>query len=637
KGNPHMNLANQLLVQIDNPGLSRDERANLRCQLSKVLEESGNYEAARAAMNEFWQAIGEHPTIENLDQATAAEVLLRAGVLTGWIGSVEQIQGAQETAKNLITESITKFETLGNVEKIGEAQADLAHCYWREGAFDNARDTFQEALSRLTGTNSELRAITLLRSAVVEKVSNRLHDALLIYTEAAPLFAEIDNHGLKGKFHNSFANLLENLGRTEHREDYTDHALIEYTAASFHFEQAGNTRYHGCVENNLGFLFCTLDKFSEAHEHLDRAQALFTSLKDSVHLAQVDETRARVYLAEGRVADAEKLVRAAVQVLEKGGEQALFAEALRTHGKALARLGRHQQAQLTLQQALEVAQQAGDAEGAGQAALTMIEELAGRLNDDDLKATYEQAADLLSGSQHPGIVGRLHECARKALHLLVERPAPTNWEGFSLKDEVRRYERRFIERALEDTKGSVTRAAHLLGLKHQTLIALLNSRHRNLLHIRKPITPRRRSIIRYKAGSSTARRAMEKGVAGVTILHVEDNKLVSDAVRDTLKMEGWRVELCANAEAAWRKLESNAHYDLLLFDNDLPGLSGVELARRARRLAHRRRTPIVMLSAVNCAREALAAGVNLFLRKPEDVLRLAKALSGLLADKSKEQ
>ncbi|MDX6696196.1 MAG: two-component system, OmpR family, response regulator [Blastocatellia bacterium] len=453
--------------------------------------------------------------------------------------------------------------------------------------------------------------------------------------EAASLFEASNKHGLKGKFHNEFGTVLENLGRAENREDYIDHALIEYTAASFHFEQAGHVRYHACVENNLGFLFCSIRKYAEAHEHLDRAQALCTSLKDSVHLAQVDETRAKVFLAEGRVGDAEKLVRAAVQVLEKGGEQALLAEALRTHGRALAKLGRHEQAQLTLQQAVDVAQQAGDVEGAGQACLTMIEELGGRLNEDDLKATYERAADLLSGSQHPGIMGRLHACAREVLHLLVERPAPTNWEGFSLKDEIHRYERRFIERALEETKGSVTRAARLLGLKHQTLIALLNSRHQNLLHIRKPVSRRRRSIIRYKAGSS--RGAVEKVVAGVTILHVEDNKLVSDAVRDTLKMEGWRVELCADGEAAWRKLESNAHYDLLLFDNELPGLSGVELARRTRRLAHRRRTPMIMLSAVNCAKEALDAGVNLFLRKPEDVLRLAKMISGLLGDKAGEK
>src|SRR6266550_3678709 len=102
--------------------------------------------------------------------------------------------------------------------------------------------------------------------------------------------------------------LLKKLGTAYCREDYIDRALIEYAAASFYFEQAGLSRYQGCVENNLGFLFGTIGKFAEAHEHLDRAQALFTSLRDSVHLAQVDETRARVMLAAGRFAEAEKLV-----------------------------------------------------------------------------------------------------------------------------------------------------------------------------------------------------------------------------------------------------------------------------------------------------------------------------------------
>jgi DNA-binding NtrC family response regulator len=258
----------------------------------------------------------------------------------------------------------------------------------------------------------------------------------------------------------------------------------------------------------------------------------------------------------------------------------------------------------------------------------MLEELGERLNEKDLSATYERAGELLEKSQHPVTLARLNECGRKVLHLLVERPAPMNWEGFSLKEEMRRYERRFVQRALEDAGGSVTRAAHMLGLKHQTLIALLNSRHRNLLYARKPVTPRRRSIIRKPMRHG--RLKVEKPMRGVSILHVEDNKLVSDAVRDTLKMEGWNVEVCADGEVAMRKLESDEPYDLLLFDNDLPGVSGLELVRQARKLMHRRQTPIIMLSAVNCAREALRVGANVFLRKPEDVLTLAATIARLL-------
>src|SRR5215210_7318980 len=116
-----MHLHTSLLRQLDDPSLSRNERVELRCRLAKELEEAGNYEAARNALGELWQRIGERPKIEGLDQRTAAEVLLRAGSLTGWIGSAQQIEGAQELAKDLISESITVFESLHEIEKIAEA------------------------------------------------------------------------------------------------------------------------------------------------------------------------------------------------------------------------------------------------------------------------------------------------------------------------------------------------------------------------------------------------------------------------------------------------------------------------------------------------------------------------------------
>jgi hypothetical protein len=57
-------------------------------------------------------------------------------------------------------------------------------------------------------------------------------------------------------------------------------------------------------------------------------------------------------------------------------------------------------------------------------------------------------------------------------------------------------ETEIIEKALKDVGGVVSRAAQLLGMKHHNnLVSILNSRHRELLGERKPIVPRRRSII----------------------------------------------------------------------------------------------------------------------------------------------
>lgn len=629
-----MTLMKELLHKIADPTITQDERVRQRCQLAKQLEELGNYEGAREALGEIWQRIGERPVLDGLDHRTVAEVLLRVGTLTGWIGSVKQIEGAQENAKNLIKESTKIFEELQNEEKLAETRTNLAFCYWREGALDKARVILQEALIGLGNMESEIRALILLRSAIVEISAKRFNDALRIHKDAALLFEKVHNAVLKGKFHNSFANVLNYLSATENRKDYVDRALIEYAAASYYFEQAGHAHHQACVENNLGFLFGTIGKFAKAHEHLDRAQALLTSLKDSVHLAQVDNTRAQVLLEQRREAEAEKLARMAVRVLERGGEQSLYAEALTTHGIALARLGKPANAHEVLEKAFTVAREAGDLESAGQAALTMIEEVGSHLLESEVGEIYVRAAELLGKSQNMATLKRLCECARRVLFLTHAAAAPPDWKGFSFREAVRRYESHLIERALKDADGMVSRAAQLLGFKHHhSLISLLKNRHKHLLHVRTPIVPRKRSIIRPPALDGAMQRPLEKVTRPALILFVEDDASVAVAVRDTLEAEGWAVRTCADGADARREIASEAHYDLLLLDNELPGVSGIELVRRARSLPRRRRTPIIMFSASDCEADTRRAGADAFLRKPGDSALLIKTVARLLAEK----
>src|ERR1041384_769367 len=366
-----MNSIRELREQLTDQNLSTNQRAQLRCQLARHFEDQGEYEAARELIRELWPRMDERPVVEGLDEESKGVVVLRAGVLAGWIGSARLISGAQETAKNLITESIGIFEGLQENSRAAEAQIELAYCYWREGAFDNGRILLREALDHLPDSEIELRAKALLRSAMIERSSVRHNEALKIHTEAAPLFEQIENHCVIGSFHNELAIVLRNLGSTEKREDYIDRALIEYAAAAYHFEQAGHIRYQACVENNLAFLFWKLQRFADAHKHLDRAQILFARLKDEVHGAQVDETRARVLLSEDRIVEAEKTARRAVRTLEASDERSLLAEALITLATCLARLRHFQEARSALDRAIGTAQQVGDLESAGNAALTI--------------------------------------------------------------------------------------------------------------------------------------------------------------------------------------------------------------------------------------------------------------------------
>jgi tetratricopeptide (TPR) repeat protein len=479
------------------------------CELAKGLEEAGEIERAQETLYPFWKGVPHRPETEGLTDEARAELLLRTGTLTGWLGSAKQVSGAQEIAKDLVSESAAIFETLGMTEKVAEARVDLSICYWREGALDEARVTLRLVLDSLGDSRSEQRLRALSNSAMVERAATRDRDALRIYTEAAPLFDSSTNHALKGKFHNSHATLLRSLGTSEHREEYIDKALVEYAAASYHFEQAGHRRFQARVENNVGFLFATIGKFAEAQDHLARARSLHLSVGDHGGAAGAEDSRAQAFLLEGKYEHAEKAARSAVRSLKRGGEHALLAEALTTHAKALARLKQTHAAKTTLDQAIDIAQTAGNPDRGGIAAVTAIEELNSYLSANALQEYYRTAETLLANSQNRSLEIRLGECARRVLtaeltsgnaETVENAPAsmPASMpQGFSLDAEVLRYEGNLIRKALEESGGSVTRAARLLGVTHQGLAFILNGRHSDLLSIRTPVKRRRRSIIRY--------------------------------------------------------------------------------------------------------------------------------------------
>ena len=122
-----------------------------------------------------------------------------------------------------------------------------------------------------------------------------------------------------------------------------------------------------------------------------------------------------------------------------------------------------------------------------------------------------------------------------------------------------------------------------------------------------------------------------RGARRFSILYAEEAPLVADAVRETLEADGWRVEVCARGDEALRRLQGETRFDLLILDFRLPGLDGLELARRARELPRAVRTPIIMFTDSEVEGDARRAGVDAYLRKPRGVYSLARTAAGLLA------
>jgi tetratricopeptide (TPR) repeat protein len=464
-----------------------------RCSEAKSLMSSGDYEAAREALGPLWRGVGERPNLDGLSAEDQAELLLRSGALSAWAGSSSQISGAQAFAKDLISESIRAFEELGDREKIAEAQSDLALCYWREGAMDEARVWFREAVSKAGDPLNRLRI--LVRSTTVEFSTNRCVDALNLLDEAAPLLDQVDDPATLGCYHMQRAAILEKLGGTEN----IDRAIIENTAASLSFEKANHRRYFARVENNMGHIFLKLRRYDEALAHFDRARETLTDLGDVGTAAQVNENRARAFVATGRYVEAEKIAFLAASTFEGGDEQSLLAEALETQGIALARMGRFQSALNTLKRAAYIAETAGDVAFAGRIFLTILEEVKSFLSPEEIRTLYHDADERLGDEVLAETVNRLRACARLAIS---NAPAPASHSkeaSRSFEEQVHRCESDLIKAALDDARGSVTRAAKALGLTHQGLCYIINHRHKELLTARAPIRVRRKSIIKKRS------------------------------------------------------------------------------------------------------------------------------------------
>ena len=475
--------------------LPKNEQARCRCETALQLKDRGDYEGSQEVMRPLWRRVGERPDISGLYPSVAADVLLCVGMLTRWIGSRNEIKEANETARDLITESTTYFESAMDVKKVAEARTELAYCYWQAGELDEARVMFGEALQKLT-LPSNARANALFGLSVVEWSASRYKESLKILKNNETLFEKISNQTLKGVYHMQVAMALRNLAISDNKSARLREVLKEYQKADHHLKLARNSVYRAHVKNNISYVLRELSRFKEAHQYLDHARRLTVSIRDKVKTAQVDESRAQLFIAQRSYAKAELPARQAARTFEKSGHQCFLAEALTTYGIALARLGKTVRAQFNFQKALEVAHQAGALNRAGIAALTMIEEI-DELPPDILSRAYEQAGDWLAATQSQELLLRFKAAGKKlALKLRgEEKPEATKEVLFNkprnVKQDLLDIEREMIRKALAEVNGRVTHAASLLGMSYQGLAYLIQSRHPELLKERTPV--RRRS------------------------------------------------------------------------------------------------------------------------------------------------
>jgi DNA-binding response OmpR family regulator len=112
------------------------------------------------------------------------------------------------------------------------------------------------------------------------------------------------------------------------------------------------------------------------------------------------------------------------------------------------------------------------------------------------------------------------------------------------------------------------------------------------------------------------------------ILYVGLDHTLLFFLRDVLKKIDTEIVRCPSGRCSFCLIESDIKYALLLFDDELPDMTGVELAQFARKLEHRKSTPIVILSK----EKARGVVAGLFFEKPYDVGSIVETVTARLQD-----
>ena len=103
------------------------------------------------------------------------------------------------------------------------------------------------------------------------------------------------------------------------------------------------------------------------------------------------------------------------------------------------------------------------------------------------------------------------------------------------------------------------------------------------------------------------------------ILIVDDDELIAEITSETLIDRGHACGWVTDAIQAWDLLHTGRRPNLVLLDQDMPGMSGITLLRKLRGSPLHYDLPVVMFTAMRGEEDetqAIYAGAQAYIRKP---------------------
>lgn len=118
-------------------------------------------------------------------------------------------------------------------------------------------------------------------------------------------------------------------------------------------------------------------------------------------------------------------------------------------------------------------------------------------------------------------------------------------------------------------------------------------------------------------------------MAAIKVLLVEDELRLAEYVKKGLEESGFAVDVAYDGQVGRSMALSNI-YDLMVFDVNLPKISGIDLTKKLR--GEQIKTPVMILTAMGTTQDKLLgfdSGADDYLVKPFDFLELIARLNAL--------
>jgi len=122
---------------------------------------------------------------------------------------------------------------------------------------------------------------------------------------------------------------------------------------------------------------------------------------------------------------------------------------------------------------------------------------------------------------------------------------------------------------------------------------------------------------------------------GLTVLIVDDERVVCDVLCDELSDQGFLCGTALNGKDALTKM-ATCHFDVVLLDIKLPGVSGIEVLRRIQ--SNHRNTVAIMITAVDnvdTAVETMKLGASDYVVKPFALDRVTTSIHAALGNQKR--